>query len=211
MKTKPKICKSTTAETAGFGCGVISPIRTYGLCPKCLYYWTRETVVGMAWYEKQIAYKKKKVVVEEKKAYRKEKAELNTSAAMSLADTYFSRYVRLLFSNDGKCTCYTCGTIKPITEIDNGHYQKRGNKSTRYHLNNCRPQCKTCNGDTKHNGKQDIFRVNLTYEIGEEAVLELEELSRKSTNANTSFYRNIADTYREKVNELQRMLKVKFW
>ena len=148
---------------------------------------------------------------DEKKEHRKKKRDLDTSGAMKLADTYFSRYMRLKHSLHGYCTCYTCGTDKPIKEVDNGHYIKREHKATRYHENNCRPQCKTCNGDTKHNGKQAEFRVGLSYEIGEDAVIEIERLARTTTKASTVFYRNISDEYRVKVNELQKQLKVKYW
>jgi hypothetical protein len=152
-----------------------------------------------------------KKVKEERKKDREAKREIDVSGAMRLADMYFSRYIRLFHSVDGECTCYTCGTIKEVKEVDNGHYEKRAHKSTRYHENNCRPQCKICNGDTKHNGKQAEFRVNLAHEIGEEEVLAIERLARTPIKANSVFYRNIADTYRNKLNELQKLLKIKLW
>ncbi len=125
---------------------------------------------------------------------------------------YFSRYVRLFYSDEnGNTTCYTCGSINNLKEVDNGHYQKREHKATRYHRNNCRVQCKTCNGDTKHNGKQDVFRKNLVYEIGENEVLEIEKLARTTIKANALFYREVADKYRILLNELQDKLKVKYW
>ena len=207
---KLKICKGT-GDAKGFGCGELSDKRTFGLCPVCKYKWATTTEAGKLWFETQMAFKKKKAVVEEKKSRRKERSDHNISGAMKLADTYFSRYIRLKYSKDGKCTCYTCGKIEDITDMDNGHYQKRTHKATRYHENNCRPQDKTCNGDTRHNGKQDEFRVNLVNEIGEQAVVEIESLSRQPIRATTSFYREIADIYREKVNKLQKELKVKIW
>ena len=109
------------------------------------------------------------------------------------------------------CTCYTCGDIKEVKEVDNGHYQKREHKATRYHENNCRPQCKTCNGNTGKNGMQDVFRVNLSNEIGEEEVCEIERLARTTIKADYQFYKGISDKYRELVNELQKKLKVKYW
>lgn len=210
MELKPKKCQGT-GKAKGFGCGVISDKRTFGLCPTCKYKWALSTEDGKLWFDTQMAFKKKNTVKEEKRQHTQEKRNLNVGGAMKLADTYFSRYIRLSHSSDGQCTCYTCGSIIDIKEVDNGHYMKREHKSTRYHENNCRPQCKTCNGDTKHNGKQAEFRVNLSYEIGEDDVVKIEALARNPIDANTNFFKNISDTYREKVNELQKELKVKFW
>ena len=138
--------------------------------------------------------KAKKIVQDKKNEVKKEfnqrKKELNVSKAMSNADTYFSRYIRLKHSIDGKCTCYTCGTEKDIKEVDNGHFEKRQHKATRYHENNCRPQCKICNGNTKHNGKQKEFRENLVNEIGLDIVLKVEALARTTIKANYLFLNN---------------------
>lgn len=211
MTSKPKKCKSTGIAKSFEGCGVESYNRKYGLCQECLRKWATETKEGKQWLKKQTAYKMRSNEKEKKKQDREKKRELNTSAAMRLADTYFSRYIRLKHSKDGKCTCYTCGSIKDIKEVDNGHYLKREHKATRYHENNCRPQDKTCNGDVKHNGKQAEFRINLVNEIGEEKVKKIEALSRTTIKANAKYYRDIADYYRQKVNELQKELGVKYW
>jgi hypothetical protein len=154
----------------------------------------------------KIDYQKKK-----KAEFRAKKQEFNEKGLMSSADTYFSRYIRLKHSENGKCTCYTCGDIKDIKEVDNGHYMKREHKATRYHENNCRPQCKKCNGDTKHNGKQIEFREYLCNEIGENNVVKIEKLSKTSIKANHVFYKETSDFYRKKVNEMQKELKVKYW
>ena len=211
IKIKPKICKSIGKAKNFKGCGNISEYRKYGLCQKCQYEWATSTEEGKQWFAKQMAYKKRRDEKDEKKKHREAKRELNVSGAMRLADMYFSRYIRLCHSLDGECTCYTCGNIEPIKEVDNGHYQKREHKAVRYHENNCRPQCKTCNGDVKHNGKQDEFRVNLSHEIGEDLVIEIELLARTTIKTNTVFFRSIADEYRVKLNELQKKLKVKYW
>lgn len=162
-------------------------------------------------FDKFLIKNKSDYVKKQKQADRKKKQEFNGKGLMSLADTYFSRFIRLKHSLNGQCTCYTCGTIKPIKECDNGHYMKREHKATRYHENNCRPQCKTCNGDTKHNGKQIDFRENLCNELGEEKVIKIEKLSKTLIQANHTFYKNTSDYYREKVNEMQKELKVKYW
>lgn len=215
-----KFCRGT-GKAKGFGCGKPlqyserNGIKTYqakyGLCPTCQYKWATENNDGKTWFAKQLEIKKRKEEKEKRKEFVEKKRALKTGDSMKLADTYFSRYIRLKHSVDKKCTCYTCGDIKAIKEVDNGHYQKREHKATRYHEDNCRPQCKTCNGDTKHNGKQDEFRVNLSYEIGEEKVVEIERLAKTKIDASSFFYREIATKYRIKLNELQKKLKVKVW
>jgi len=205
---KTKTCKGNYRVDKFEGCGKASFKFQYGLCPSCLYEWMTTTENGKIHYLKSFAKQVRKVSDKHK---REEKREFNVSGAMKLTDTYFSRYIRLKHSLHGYCTCYTCGKDNPIKEVDNGHYQKREHKATRYHENNCRPQCKTCNGDTKHNGKQAEFRVNLSYEIGEEEVVEIERLARTTINANYAFYRELSDHYRIKVNELQKKLKVKYF
>lgn len=162
-------------------------------------------------FQKFVDQNKIKFRKEVKKKDKEQKDTVNSKGLMKLADTYFSRYVRLYFSSNGLCTCYTCGTIKPIKEVDNGHYMKREHKATRYLLNNCRPQCKTCNGDTKHNGKQIEFRENLVNEIGENEVIEIERLSKTDIKANYVFYRETSDFFRKALNDLQKELKVKYW
>lgn len=210
IKPKEKNCKGT-GNAKGCGCGEPTYNRTFGLCLNCLRIWSVTMEEGKAWLKKQTMYKMKSNKKEEKAKNRQEKKDIDEKGAMRLADMYFSRFIRVLFSEDGNCTCYTCGGLREIKEVDNGHYQKREHKATRYHLNNCRPQCKTCNGDVKHNGKQDEFRVNLVCEIGEEAVVEIERLARTMIKANVVFYRDIADEFRNKLNELQKKLKVKYW
>ena len=220
---KIKICKGI-GKTKGFGCGVDlsyfernrikSYKATYGLGIDCGCYakWMfSDNSEAKEIRNKFLDTNRKKLEQEKKRVNRELKLMLNTKDAMRLADTYFSRYIRVLNSFNGRCTCFTCGTIKDIKDCDNGHYLKREHKATRYHEDNCKPQCRTCNGDTKHNGKQAEFRVNLVNLIGEEKVVKLEELAKTSIKADGYFYKSIADEYRIKLNELQLKLKVKYW
>lgn len=185
----------------------------YGYGLKCCYnnWLISDDPKAKEAFDKFLIKNKRDYEAQKKKEFRAKKQEFNQKGLMQLADTYFSRYIRLKSSVNGKCTCYTCGAIKDIKEVDNGHYMKREHKATRYHENNCRPQCKTCNGDTKHNGKQIEFRENLVNEIGEQKVIDIEKLSKTSIKANHFFYKGISDYYREKVNEMQKELKVKYW
>ena len=208
---KCKGCKEPLDFVIRNGIRVYDQKYGYGL--KCCYtnWLISDDPKAKETFDKFLIKNKKDYQAQKKKEFKAKKQEFNQKGLMSNADTYFSRYIRLKHSINGKCTCYTCGTIKPIKEVDNGHYMKREHKATRYHENNCRPQCKTCNGDTKHNGKQIEFRENLVNEIGEQMVIDIEKLSKTSIKANYLFFKGISDYYREKVNEMQKELKVKYW
>ena len=61
-------------------------------------------------------------------------------------DRAFSWYVRLTHADqDGNCTCVTCGKVLPWHKIQCGHFVSRKHKSTRWRLDNCKPQCYACN------------------------------------------------------------------
>ncbi len=209
IERKKKRCKGQ-GKAKGFGCNELTFIHRYGLGLCCFGDWLYSHA-GKETLQKSIIIGKKKAIVDKKKKDRAVKMENNCSGYMKLADMYFSRFIRLQYSENGYCTCYTCGSIKPIKEVDNGHYQKREYKAVRYDVNNCRPQCKTCNGDTKHNGKQVEFRINLINEVGIEEVERIEAAVKKSNKYTTSFYKEKSDHYRIETNELQKELGIKYW
>lgn len=91
-------------------------------------------------------------------------------------DRLYSLYQRHNYSIDGEhVACFTCGVVKPIKEMHNGHYIPRTESPTRF--SQTRPQCPYCN--TFRSGMPHEFRRNLCLEIGEDAVEALEEESRK--------------------------------
>lgn len=58
-----------------------------------------------------------------------------------------------------------------------GHYITRSAKYVRWELDNLRPQCFVCN--MRNQGMSHIFRERLVKELGEERIVELEQLSKK--------------------------------
>lgn len=131
-----------------------------------------------------------------------------------LADDYFSQYIRLLHSfeqnGDLYCRCYTTGIVKHIKDIDNGHFISREEKSTRFHEDNCRPQSKFAN-KYKY-GQHSIFRQNLIEEIGIEKVESLEKQAKQGyQKESVDWYKEIAEKYRSKRNELQKNIGIKIW
>lgn len=79
------------------------------------------------------------------------------------ADSVFSRYIRQKYADkNGMVKCFTCTTIKPIPEMQCGHYIGRANMFLRYDERNSRPQCEYCNCH-KH-GNLLVFANNLEQE-----------------------------------------------
>lgn len=132
-------------------------------------------------------------------------------AAMDTADMYFSRYIRLksAFETGGilVCKCYTCGSVHAMKSTDCGHWQRRGYKTTRFHEDNARPQCRQCNH--YYQGKPEVFERNLVKEIGADKVNELKELAFQLGDDSEQFYREQADIYREKVKQLLKYRNIK--
>ncbi len=207
---KRKKCRGT-GKAIGHGCGCLSDVRILGLCQKCYQWWLYNTNEGKKRVNRFTVKARKDREKDEKQKTKEEKINVQVGNQMMLADKYFSQYVRLFHSEDGYCTCYTCGVIKPIKEVDNGHFVKRAHKKTRYEEDNCRPQCKTCNGDIKHNGRQVEFRKNLVVELGEARVEEIERAEKENFKMSGRDMKNIADEYREKVKQLQKDRGVKHW
>lgn len=92
-------------------------------------------------------------------------------------DNAFSKFILQKFPP----VCYTCPQIR---NLECGHFQSRRNDATRWLISNCRPQCKNCN--QYNHGKQKLFRENLVAEIGESAVLEIEQLSKTTVHFSKS-------------------------
>ncbi|MCE5332730.1 MAG: recombination protein NinG [Bacteroidales bacterium] len=131
--------------------------------------------------------------------------------AMDRADEWFSRYIRLKYSFESGgelfCKCYTCGNPKPILVIENGHFQRRGYKTTRFHPNDARPQCTFCNHH--RSGEPEKFELNLIRDIGQDKVNELKKLAQQIGEDNEPFYREQAAKYRKLFNMLLKERKLK--
>ena len=56
-----------------------------------------------------------------------------------------SKYIRLKYSRDGKCTCVTCGVTRPIKEMQAGHAMGGRTSGILFEEKLIHPQCKHCN------------------------------------------------------------------
>jgi hypothetical protein len=68
-------------------------------------------------------------------------ARLTNDAAVIL-----QRIVRMKASEDGYCTCVTCGKVCHWQECDGGHFISRTHTVHKLLEENIHPQCKGCNG-----------------------------------------------------------------
>lgn len=124
-----------------------------------------------------------------------------TTKLKAKLDLVFSRYVRLYHADRfGYCTCYTCDKRMHWTKIQNGHLFSRARYATRFEVANCRPQCAGCNVMGKGNYQEYFPRM--IAEIGADAVLTLEVMSKQMVKLNTAWYDAMLKHYEAKVKEL---------
>ena len=118
--------------------------------------------------------------------------------------TLVSRYIRMKDAVDGYCTCVTCGVVKPINNMDAGHFVPRGAGDAVYFVEeNIHPQCNTCNRFRGGNLIEYTRFMIDTYGI--EKVDELRELAKNSAK-NKITIQDLLDLeleYKEKLNSLE--------
>lgn len=102
-------------------------------------------------------------------------------------DTVLSQYVRKSNADHtGHAACFTCGVVKPWSELQCGHFQCRSKRSTRWlykpeeGLTNVQPQCARCN--MTNGGQQYIFGKRLDEVYGEGTADRLIQLSMQPAN-----------------------------
>jgi hypothetical protein len=93
---------------------------------------------------------------------------------LAKAQEVFNKYIRLRDSQDGYFTCISCGKVKPVEQMNCGHYvPQKGGSYLRYNEWNCNGECIFCNGfDEFH---LIGYRKRLIDKIGQDAVNWLEE------------------------------------
>ena len=129
-------------------------------------------------------------------------AKQKTHAALKKElDTIFSKYIRWYYADEnGNVECYTCGIVKQVKQIQNGHFQSRRHTSTRWHLNNCRPQCVKCNMYSQ--GEQLLFYRRLCADIGEQNVDEVVRLSKSSIKYSKEDLKELIKHYKQLLKEI---------
>ena len=181
IQQKEKICKGID-KAKGFGCGSLSDKRTFGLCPVCKYKWATTTEAGKLWFETQMAFKKKKAVVEEKRKHTHEKS-LKLDWGKKL-QTEINGIVRAIDYG------LTCLARRKRGQIHAGHvFARGGNQTIRYNLHNIHRQ----NAQSNHFQNDDgLLREGLINEYGSEYMEFISDLRQTpSLTFNNNEYREL--------------------
>ena len=145
----------------------------------------------------------KKTTIKRKPWVKKaEKAGMSKPKLIKELDVWFSRYIRLKYSDSrGYCRCISCGKVYFWKEIQNGHYMSRRYMSTRFCEDNCRPQGVECN--IFNQGAIQMYRRALIKEIGEQRV-DLIEVRARQENKNWSLFelKQLIEYYKKEVEKL---------
>ena len=118
------------------------------------------------------------------------------------ADRIFSRFKRLqALMPAGYIRCFTCGAFMTMRTADNGHYINREHMGTRYHEQNCAPQCSSCNSYAE--GRKSTFAINLIKKYGPDILDQLEKAKQDGRFMTTARLEEIIAYYKPLVKELE--------
>jgi len=128
---------------------------------------------------------------------------IGVKAAKAKAWMWFSRFIRLRDSFEGRAKCCTCGFEAPITGkgcIQAGHFVAGRNNSILYVEDNVHAQCAMCNRWRRGNpvAYEMFMRKHYTFE----RIEELKQLSLKVVPMSAENHKQIASEYEKKVSEL---------
>lgn len=172
INVKPKPCKGT-GQAKGYGCGITTLHRTYGLGKMCGCYsgWLLNSDAGKVKLNKVLD-RVKKPRLELEKAEKEHKDINLIKNALKTTKTAVHEYVRL--RDKGK-PCISCGEPwRPGFQA--GHYHKAELYETlKFNLLNIHGQCVGCN--IHRDGNLEKYNINLPLRIGSEAFNELQKLA----------------------------------
>ena len=113
----------------------------------------------------------------------------------------FSKYIRLKYADDnGNCTCVTCGTVKPWTEMQAGHSIGGRMNSILFHEEIVHPQCVSCN--IFQNGNYTQYTLYMIDRYGRDRFEELIKLKFIHVKFSIAALNTLIDTYNHKISEL---------
>lgn len=111
-------------------------------------------------------------------------------------DKVFSLWIRNRGATDGYNQCFTCIRTFPVKELQCGHYVSRSYTSTRYHEQNCHPQCVSCNVFKK--GNMNVYALRIINEYGVKTLWKLDELRRVEKRFTTQELEKLIEKYKAK-------------
>lgn len=136
-----------------------------------------------------------------KKVKRSRSKTLSRSQLVKRLDSIYSQYIRLKNAdNEGYCICVTCGDRIHWKEIQNGHFISRAKYPTRWHDENCHPQCMRDN--IFLNGRYIDYTLYMIERYGIDKVKELKQLSVSPMKISTPDLRDRIEHYKAEVKKL---------
>jgi hypothetical protein len=119
-------------------------------------------------------------------------------------DKWFSLYIRIRYSVNGLCQCFTCGKVGHYKTggMQCGHFQSRRHHSTRWNETNCQVQCVGCNMFKA--GEQWKFGIALNSKYGEGTSRELEFLAHTTVKKIRAEYEEDIRYYKAIVENLKK-------
>lgn len=122
------------------------------------------------------------------------------------ATRLLSLYVRQIYADDnGNCQCFTCETILPWRQMDDGHCEERGNMSTFFELKNNHPQCPKCNREL--GGRKDLYRKKIDERYGEGTAEMLRVESLKDVKFSWSELKEIAEMFKTSLQKNKMVIR----
>lgn len=119
----------------------------------------------------------------------------------AIAQKEFNTYIRKRGTLPGGVfICESCKEVKPVDQMNAGHYYSMGNHSyLRYDESNCWPQCIRCNMHL--HGNLIMYRENLLERIGPEEMERLDSCRNKPYKPSKIELIAIIQLYREKIKK----------
>ena len=123
-------------------------------------------------------------------------------------DRIFSKYIRLRDAMpSGMCRCISCGKIKPVGDIDAGHYFSRTHMGTRFDPFNVHGECRYCNRMSADHLIN--YRENLIRKIGLANYNYLEIKARTPKKWDDFELQQLIDYYKKEVERLSATKGIK--
>jgi len=105
------------------------------------------------------------------------KKKLSKGKLVKKLDAVFSEYVRKSNADsNGICTCVTCDRQFYWKQIQAGHFMSRKHYSTRWDLENVKPQCPKCN--VFNQGEQYKYSLFLGKETAEKLLAKSRQIQK---------------------------------
>jgi len=105
------------------------------------------------------------------------KKKLSKGKLVKKLDAVFSEYVRKSNADsNGICTCVTCDRQFYWKQIQAGHFMSRKHYSTRWDLENVKPQCPKCN--VFNQGEQYKYSLYLGKETAEKLLAKSRQIQK---------------------------------